>query len=314
MEPEPETWQTYPAVRLPIAGREAPSCDHCKREGTTETLKRCGGCSTMLYCSRECQKAAWPTHKNHCRRPQRDEDQEVDPAVPPSPLNVAKMVLEWFSAHIESFKILTNSTVQLDGGNARALSEPRAFVCTLTMRQNWDGNPATPFHLISYKLTHRDDADMLQGQWDDLMASRKKSEEAYNVAQNPRMAGIIPIVFDVMENDGYFVNNYMPVFCTRSADDTTLPRRTGQALIGMMVHSKQCINSGLVYAETKESSDEDVIMDIGRYKRKGKKWKWVKHRRDDSELKEMWAQTVALTRGMTPPQIWTIYNDWMGMV
>ncbi|TFK82137.1 hypothetical protein K466DRAFT_603915 [Polyporus arcularius HHB13444] len=268
----------------------------------------------MLYCSRECQKSAWPTHKNHCRRPQNEsDDSEVGPAVPPSPLNVAKMVLEWFSTHIETFKILTNSTIQMAGGNAHALSMPRAIVCILSMRQNWDGNPATPFLLISFKLTHRDDADMLKGQWDDLIVSRKKSEEGYNVAQNPRMAGIIPIVIDVMENDGFVVNNYMPVFHTRLADDTTLPPPIGIALAGMVLQSRRCLNSGLVYSETKESSEEDVIMNIGRYMRRGKKWKWVKHRKDDPELKEIWAQTVALTRGMTPPQAWTIYSDWMGM-
>ena len=57
-------WNNLPVIPLPLSGPgEVPRCDQCKQAGTTETLKRCGGCSTMLYCSKECQKAAWNTHK-----------------------------------------------------------------------------------------------------------------------------------------------------------------------------------------------------------------------------------------------------------
>jgi hypothetical protein len=42
------------------------TCSHCaKKIGT----KKCSGCpkeSTLRYCSRDCQLAAWPTHKMCC--------------------------------------------------------------------------------------------------------------------------------------------------------------------------------------------------------------------------------------------------------
>lgn len=42
-------------------------CAHCgKRERhlpADTKLKRCMGCSVVRYCSRECQKAAWPEHR-----------------------------------------------------------------------------------------------------------------------------------------------------------------------------------------------------------------------------------------------------------
>ena len=46
-------------------------CNYCGIEETDENrLQKCTGCnsSKKLYCSRECQKLDWPSHKNRCRR------------------------------------------------------------------------------------------------------------------------------------------------------------------------------------------------------------------------------------------------------
>ena len=37
-------------------------CDKCKKPATD----KCGQCSFVSYCSRECQKIAWPDHKSIC--------------------------------------------------------------------------------------------------------------------------------------------------------------------------------------------------------------------------------------------------------
>ena len=47
---------------LPIHPRER--CDHCGNGGS---LKRCARCKSVWYCSRECQKNGWPTHKLVCQ-------------------------------------------------------------------------------------------------------------------------------------------------------------------------------------------------------------------------------------------------------
>ncbi|KAI0074651.1 hypothetical protein K474DRAFT_1516669 [Panus rudis PR-1116 ss-1] len=41
-------------------------CNYCYNKFEKEKLKRCSRCRFVKYCSRDCQKAAWPTHKRGC--------------------------------------------------------------------------------------------------------------------------------------------------------------------------------------------------------------------------------------------------------
>ena len=40
------------------------ACDYCG--GKSGDLKRCSRCKAVWYCSRNCQKDAWKTHKTRC--------------------------------------------------------------------------------------------------------------------------------------------------------------------------------------------------------------------------------------------------------
>ncbi|POR38376.1 Uncharacterized protein TPAR_01418 [Tolypocladium paradoxum] len=48
-----------------------PSCKNCNKGAPEVTLKRCAKCSTTSYsyCSRDCQKADWKSHKKVCGKP-----------------------------------------------------------------------------------------------------------------------------------------------------------------------------------------------------------------------------------------------------
>nr|GAT52191.1 predicted protein [Mycena chlorophos] len=58
-------------AKLPkeVKGTRFVSCDNvsCKKAGRKSELLRCSGCLYVYYCSKECQKASWKTHKPMCR-------------------------------------------------------------------------------------------------------------------------------------------------------------------------------------------------------------------------------------------------------
>lgn len=49
----------------------AGSCDQCGEKAYNKNviLQRCSRCKEAMYCSKECQKAHWPTHKQVCKLP-----------------------------------------------------------------------------------------------------------------------------------------------------------------------------------------------------------------------------------------------------
>ncbi|ETS00346.1 putative MYND domain protein, partial [Trichoderma reesei RUT C-30] len=46
------------------------ACNSCKKGPPEVTLKQCSGCSQTQYCSHECQKKDWKSHKKTCRKTQ----------------------------------------------------------------------------------------------------------------------------------------------------------------------------------------------------------------------------------------------------
>ncbi|KII92753.1 hypothetical protein PLICRDRAFT_484067 [Plicaturopsis crispa FD-325 SS-3] len=41
-------------------------CNYCMKEVGRQNLKECGGCHFVKYCSKDCQKLGWKTHKQRC--------------------------------------------------------------------------------------------------------------------------------------------------------------------------------------------------------------------------------------------------------
>jgi len=48
-------------------GKMCSICMNCKVSKKLEELSKCGGCNMVCYCSKECQKKHWKTHKKDCQ-------------------------------------------------------------------------------------------------------------------------------------------------------------------------------------------------------------------------------------------------------
>ncbi|KAJ9157492.1 Tudor domain-containing protein 1 [Pleurostoma richardsiae] len=63
----PDEQNTAQSGPLPL-----PCCATCKKTPPEVTLKRCAKCSVTSYCSRDCQKTDWKTHKKACGKQQQN--------------------------------------------------------------------------------------------------------------------------------------------------------------------------------------------------------------------------------------------------
>lgn len=45
--------------------QQTKACSHCEKRGST--LRWCGNCRFVRYCSTRCQRAAWPLHQPRCK-------------------------------------------------------------------------------------------------------------------------------------------------------------------------------------------------------------------------------------------------------
>jgi hypothetical protein len=66
--PEQESAEERMRQFLPKGGGSANACAECGCVGPN--MLKCARCKADCYCSKACQKAAWPAHKQVCRKPQ----------------------------------------------------------------------------------------------------------------------------------------------------------------------------------------------------------------------------------------------------
>ncbi|OJT12247.1 hypothetical protein TRAPUB_11206 [Trametes pubescens] len=193
-------------------------CAHCKkreRELPADTkLKRCAGCSIIMYCSRECQKAAWPRHRYSCHRPQDAQGGSGSLAGYDTPIALAQAVTDWADGvHGTALSIIAAAMVGARGGiAANRTSRILLFEFTLGDDTSDSGNPAEAFSLTNVSIVHKDEVYAMISSWDDFTAERQRKKEWFRRRLPPHetLLDIMPAVSRVVGTN-HASTHYYPI-------------------------------------------------------------------------------------------------------
>ncbi|KAL1947289.1 hypothetical protein VTO73DRAFT_14250 [Trametes versicolor] len=154
-----------------VASTSAPGdlrrCFECNRSPPNGAkLQKCAGCSssTALYCSKKCQKAAWPTHKILCCRADWSEldtdivDREAQSLGYASTKLFSKSFCDFFTAHKWAINKATIAHILLKSGPSMeiARTNPRLeilvfrFRCEPLPQHRAPRSPASTFKLVEH--------------------------------------------------------------------------------------------------------------------------------------------------------------------
>ncbi|PIL30596.1 hypothetical protein GSI_07297 [Ganoderma sinense ZZ0214-1] len=181
-------------------------CNNCgKRNWGGEKPKRCGGCGVVVYCDRECQRAAWKAHRLLCRSaPEKDTSLSKELGYA-TPMALGMALGEWLRIHAWSLNTLVDSSVYLGGGIDTLLS-PRqpAFFMVLSPKHATanDGNPAEAFEIFTYSIMREGDYPTLRELWGKMEAQYDavaRTLRAQGFFNEPIFGGLLPAMYVIPE-------------------------------------------------------------------------------------------------------------------
>ncbi|KDR68154.1 hypothetical protein GALMADRAFT_28183, partial [Galerina marginata CBS 339.88] len=134
-QPAPGTYNPSPHYSPRELEREHRICDLCgKVETPSVRFRFCGGCMTAVYCSQDCQKAHWPSHKSICQytaQSVKKADENVDG-------DVAKNLRKFSSAHLSLLEWAGFQALQLK--RIPANIRQNALLIKMSYRKQVDSN------------------------------------------------------------------------------------------------------------------------------------------------------------------------------
>ncbi|KAI1783159.1 hypothetical protein LXA43DRAFT_357556 [Ganoderma leucocontextum] len=177
-------------------------CDHCgRRNWGGEKPKRCGGCGVVVYCDKECQRAAWQTHRLLCRSaPEKDTNLSKELGYA-TPIALATALAEWLRIHTWSLNTIVDAAVYLEGGiDVLLSSRPPAFFMAVAPRHATanDGNPAEAFEIVGRTIMRKGDYPALQELWNKMEAhcnSVARQLRAQGLFNDSAFGGLLPAMY-----------------------------------------------------------------------------------------------------------------------
>ncbi|KAH7929998.1 hypothetical protein BV22DRAFT_1079996 [Leucogyrophana mollusca] len=162
-------------------------CNHCYRRGTEVKLSACSRCKAAKYCSKECQKADWASHKEQCNKTV--EHAEALKSVF-NPMNLIPLpdglTLSQLDQRLEKWIKFHSPTLM--GATIHALGLPRDLSrasthvvrTQLAIRTDHGGSPAKFFRIREVEAIPIEEAKKLRDPWreslEDFQKMREESE------------------------------------------------------------------------------------------------------------------------------------------
>ncbi|TFK87934.1 hypothetical protein K466DRAFT_599095 [Polyporus arcularius HHB13444] len=250
-------------------------CHNCGDGQRTGKLKRCAGCNTAKYCSRECQREAWPSHKLGCRYkstpdgPGAGKEEHCTPEERrarilqslgfPTAVSLAHALKDWAEAHRWTFTTMTKATVLLEGGpDCLQLNTgtPRFMSYIITPNKAGDGSPASTFLVESACLISAEEcgggSSVLQKAWEDAEPGRKAMDASFREDGEASFAGVISVIY-FFHNTGMVVHNQHPVY--RTQNNAPLDEQTKTVVRDLLSMCKGSINAGVCLRAHNPSSN-----------------------------------------------------------
>ncbi|KAI0781360.1 hypothetical protein BD413DRAFT_28265 [Trametes elegans] len=267
---------------------QEPLCAHCgKTEAELKTkLKRCAGCGVAMYCTKECQKTAWPVHKRKMSRKMcRSADSLQIGAQWPSrfggytaPIALANAVKVFAGdAHPVAFSLIANSVVILNGGPEANLGSPaKALLFRLAKASKEDmdsGNPARAFKLLD--ATVRDRAALTHLVADNWVSATAECEAVEarirRETQHPTFAGVLPAVFLVVDT-GVIAHHHFPVHRVSHRPAAQLDDGERAIFEDVIEMCRLTLNRGYVLHDATDAGKYQP--EVGTWVKRKKKWEW----------------------------------------
>ena len=275
-------------------------CALCGNASTT--LKRCTGCTVVLYCSKACQKQDWPEHKSvrllptpiasradnvrpSCRvSPNEEVHKDYIKSGYTAPATVSAKVREWAETHRYALSIITNAAVHLarapDEKLEDTLASQRAmtFVIVPLGDNPHEDNPSTAFRIVGSGFIGRDDEEFLKDSWEDAQQYHRAEIEEFQrqPEPSPAIAGLVLTCFFV-NTIGLTILNDFPIYRVRTEQLFAPPLDVGSRFV-LEETSRLCKSLmrtiKLVIREPQERGQ--LVPDVGTLVQSKKTWKWKK--------------------------------------
>ncbi|KAI9056918.1 hypothetical protein FKP32DRAFT_1598797 [Trametes sanguinea] len=282
-------WNTLPTF---MRGGTLFQCGNCGDRGLdpAKKLKRCNACQTIMYCSKECQKAAWPIHKDTCNsvRDWRRGNEPKKFGGYDTPAQLANALGEWVRRQRQSLHFLARATILTCCNVEETFASPHVLLIMVHPGPSpgapgW--NPGNAFHLISRHILKKDELrsmapGMTDQHWDTWMAECQAKADQFRSA--PRIPnaqlpflGTMPTLF-ITTVCSITVLHSFDIQGLRFGDRVSTPMNDIKSrpyfddLVSMCVGA---VNKGYVFRQPTQQVSY-YSPDVGVYVQKGRKWKW----------------------------------------